>query len=542
MMKRVKEKRTITNKEVLSDNPYVDSEYCNSVFRKYIYAKGLEGGMQGDGVTMLGVGGADGNQYFMLQAYDDKYVMQEGSKEGGRFVPHYEWQGITTYEFNKDFEDLTSLFGFPENFGLDDVIFEEDVVENKKRGNMKRVKEMARVVRAEQFDMDFCADSFAEVMNGNLHEYGVEAGTCPGNANLENPATRKFYLKYPTKDGKEDTIFFTCKIRDGGYKLEDSPMNGARHLFDAFECPPNVAAQNSPKAVRGFYFNDVIDLADDIMNYFADNGVPYHEDEEDLEESIKRSRKASKKIQEMARVSRRDEPKADDYLKSFTEIATDDFGFECETRKCFGNKFDIPIFRNGEEKATDRIIVKVSELGYEMEDEKAISDRFKGQGLDDFENDVNDILNDIMYDLVKDDPEYKKAMGIEESKKGSKKKSLKERHVGENAKQFEDPNEAFDTWFSFCDAWMVESMINDSLGDFDYENDPEEMIYPQVAEKNGIRICFNAMFNEDEDGIEYYIRVEDKDGELLDEYTSEYASADELEGDLRRIEHDYIEE
>jgi hypothetical protein len=88
---------------------------------------------------------------------------------------------------------------------------------------------------------------------------------------------------------------------------------------------------------------------------------------------------------------------------------------------------------------------------------------------------------------------------------------------------------------------MVESMINDD-DDYDFENDPEDLIYPQVAEKNGFKIFFNAMFNEDEDGIEYYIRVEDEEGKLLDEYTSEYGSADELEGDLRRIEHDYIEE
>ena len=538
-MKRVKEKRTITNKETIADNPYVNVEYCNSIFRKYIYAKGLEGGKQGDG-SMLGVS-PDG-QYFMLKAYNDKYVMQAGNKEGGRFVPSYEWQGISTYEFNKDFEDLTGLFGFPENFGMDDIITEEDIVENKKRGNMKRVKEMARVVRSEQFDMDYCADSFTEVMNGNLHDYGVEAGVCPGNANLSNENLRKFYLKYPTADGKEDTIFFTCKLINGGYRLEDSPMNGAKHLFDAFECPPKTAAQNSPKAVRGFYFNDVIDLADDIMNYFYEKGVPCN-DEEDLEESIKRSRKASKKVQEMARVNRASMVNVKNLIQHFKDICDDSFSFKCQANNTVqGARFELT------HPDTDaHIVISLTfdpdTKEYSLDDSNEEFDEFTGslaKGFDDFDADVEDLLNDISYAEMCKDPEYRKEMGLDESKK-NKKKSLKERHVGENAKQFEDPNEAFDTWFSFCDAWMVESMINED-DDYDYENDPEDLIYPQVAEKGDVKIFFNAMWNEDENGIEYYIRVENREGELLDEYTSEFGSADELEGDLRRIEHDYIEE
>ena len=408
----------------------------------------------------------------------------------------------------------------------------------RKERKVKRVKEMARVVRSEQFNMDFCEDSFIEVMNGNLHDYGVVAGRSSGNDEKTMETVRQFYIQYPTKGGDTDSLFFVCKLPpEGGYKLEDKPLNGARHLFDAFECDPKTAAQNSPKAIRGFYFNDVIDLADDIMNYFYEKGVPCN-DEDDLEESIKRSRKASKKIQEMARVSRRDEPKKDDYLQSFVEIATDDFGFKCGENNLFiGGKLNIPIYR--ENKCIDKIFIKTSEVGYEMEDEKRLSDRFKGQGLDEFEDDVNDILNDIMYDLVKDVPEYKKAMGIEESKKKNK-KSLKERRTGEQAKEFEDPNEAFDTWFSFCEAWQAESMIDDRYDDYDYEDDPEDLIYPQYITLDGFTVSFNAMWNEDEDGIEYYIRVDDADKNTIDEFTSEHASANELENDLRIIEKEYV--
>ena len=479
----------------------------------------------------------------MLKAYNDKYVMQEGNKEGGHFVPSYEWQGISTYEFNKDFEDLTDLFGFPENFGLDDIITEEDIIESKKRGNMKRVKEMTRVVRSEQFNMDFCEDSFIEVMNGNLHDYRVVAGRSSGNNEKTMETVRQFYIQYPTKDGDTDSLFFVCKLPpEGGYKLEDKPLNGARHLFDAFECDPKTAAQNSPKAIRGFYFNDVIDLADDIMNYFYEKGVPCN-DEDDLEESIKRSRKASKKIQEMARVSRSSMVNVKNLIQHFKDICEDSFSFKCQGNNTVqGARFELT------HPDTDAHIVITltfdpSTKEYSLDDTNEEFDEFTGSladGFDDYDADVEDLLNDISYAEMCKDPEYRKEMGLDESKK-NKKKSLKERHVGENAKQFEDPNEAFDTWFSFCDSWMVESMINDD-DDYDYENDPEDLIYPQVAEKGDVKIFFNAMWNEDETGIEYYIRVEDREGELLDEYTSEFGSADELEGDLRRIEHDYIEE
>lgn len=162
------EKRTITNKETIADNPYVNVEYCNSIFRKYIYAKGFEGGKQGDG-TMLGMA-PDGKEYFMLKAYNDKYVMQVGDKEGGQFVPSYEWQGISTYEFNKDFEDLTDLFGFPENFGMDDIITEEDIVESKKERKYENLFESAEKPSGKALNEDVNNYTFKDLFGKDFDE------------------------------------------------------------------------------------------------------------------------------------------------------------------------------------------------------------------------------------------------------------------------------------------------------------------------------------------------------------------------------------
>ena len=150
-MKRVKERRIFTNKETVVDNPYVDVEYCNSIFRKYIYAKGFEGGKQGDG-TMLGVS-PDG-QYFMLKAYNDKYVMSAGNKEGGRFVPSYEWEGISTYEFDKDFEELKTLKGKDSKFEENIVKIESRLAETFEK-TIKNLQKEGFLREAKSFDLSF---------------------------------------------------------------------------------------------------------------------------------------------------------------------------------------------------------------------------------------------------------------------------------------------------------------------------------------------------------------------------------------------------
>lgn len=154
-MKRVKERRIFTNKETIVDNPYVDVEYCNSIFRKYIYAKGFEGGKQGDG-TMLGVS-PDG-QYFMLKAYNDKYVMSAGNKEGGRFVPSYEWEGISTYEFDKDFEELKTLKGKDSKFEENIVKIESRLAETFEK-TIKDLQKEGFLKEAKSFDLSFTGKS-----------------------------------------------------------------------------------------------------------------------------------------------------------------------------------------------------------------------------------------------------------------------------------------------------------------------------------------------------------------------------------------------